>query len=169
MNWDLFFEQKDLSIKWISRGIIVFWAFWSLLVALSDSVNFLQQANILPSHWVFTSKNYDLVMNSLALYQINNVVLTLFLYFFIVLFAWIITLCFIRAAFSSSTGVARYLQRCYTAFLLSFAIEAFFIMADEIFVQYALEHGHMDRLGFKMLTFLVFFVLEQKAVSVTDQ
>ena len=74
-------------------------------------------------------------------------------------FAWLIAGFFWRAVFASKVNYEQYLQKCYLAFLLSFAIEAFFILADEIFIQYDLEHGHIDRLGFKLITFLVFFII----------
>lgn len=162
MSLDHFFEKNNRAPKWIARGIILFWAIWSLLVALSDSVNLLQHLHLLPSHWAYTSGNYDLVVQIFSLYKINNQPLFLFLYFIIVVSAWIITLFFGRAVFTSEKNSEQYLLRCYTAFLMLFAIDACFILADELFIQYTLEHGHMERLGFKLVTFLVFFVLEKQ-------
>lgn len=160
MNLDHFFENNR-SLEWIGKGIILFWAMWSLLVALTDSIDWLQQVNLLSPDWAFTSGNFELLVQSLAHYKLNNHYLNLFLYFVIVIFAWIITIFFVRAVFSSKKNIKQYLQRCYAAFLMSLAIEAFFIIVDEIFIQYPLEHGHMDRLGFKLVTFIVFFMLER--------
>jgi len=159
MSVDLFFEKQNRSLAWISYGVIVFWAVWALLVALGDSVNLMQEANLLPSYLVFTSKNYSLLAKSFALYQIQSKALMLICYSIIIVFTWIITAFFWRAVFAVKQNLDRYLQKCYTAFLVSFAIEAFFILSDEIFLQYELEHGHMARLGFKLITFLVFLAL----------
>ena len=163
MSVDLFFEKQNRALTWISYGVIVFWATWALLVALGDSVNLMQEANLLPSYLVFTSKNYNLLTKSFALYQIQNKTLMLICYSIIVIFAWVITVFFWRAVFAVKQDLERYLQKCYTAFMVSFAIEAFFILSDEIFLQYELEHGHMARLGFKLITFLVFLALNKSS------
>lgn len=159
MSVDLFFERRNGALKWISHGIVLFWTIWSSLVALGDSVNLLQEANILPSYLIYTSRNYDLLTKSFSLYQVQSQPLMLGFYFIIVLFAWMISLFFWRAVLAIRTNHQHYLHKCYTAFMVSFAIEAFFILADEIFLQYELEHGHMARLGFKLITFLVFLAL----------
>ena len=153
-------SNKNKSLQILSHSIIVFWAMWSSLVAFTDSINFLQAIHRLPRTWVFTSSNYDLVVKSVSIYGLNYLFsITCFL--LLVLFAWLIAVFFWRAAFTSKSNFERYLQNCYLAFLLSFAVEAFFILADEVFIQYGFEHGHMDRLGFKLITFLVFFILRK--------
>lgn len=150
-----YFEQNNRATQWIAHGIIVFWALWSLLVALSDSINLFQQLNLLPGSWAFTSKNYDLVVQLFSYYQVNHQTLHLIMYCLIVLLAWVIAIVSARAALTKPQS-EHYLPKCYTAFLFIFAIDALFILVDEIFIQFALEHGHMDRLGFKLISFLVF-------------
>ncbi|MDX1836030.1 hypothetical protein DIZ81_13240 [Legionella taurinensis] len=160
MSLDTFFAKDNRSLRWIAKGILLFWMLWSLLVALSDTVNLLQRLHLLPAHWVYTSGNYDLVVQTFSLYKLNNEPLFLLSYFVIVVFAWVITFFFARAVWASEKN-GHYLQRAYTAFLVILAIDAGFILADELFIQYAMEHGHMNRLGFKLLTFIVFLMLEK--------
>ncbi len=162
MNVDLFFERNNRSLQWITKGIILFWAIWSLLVALSDTVNLLQHIHLLSPNWAYSSGNYDLITQLFSIYKINHQPLFLMLYFIIIVFAWIITFFFWRAALTSKKNLQYYLQRCYIAFLMIFAIDACFVIADEIFIQYTLEHGHIDRLNFKLITFLVFFILAKQ-------
>ncbi|MBA2711489.1 MAG: hypothetical protein H0U57_12975 [Tatlockia sp.] len=162
MRLNRFFPNHNGQLHWISYGIIVFWALWCTFVALSDTVDWLQKAQILPSNLAFTSQNYGLVAQSLARYQIENHILTLLLFMIIILFAWTIAIFFIRAAFSPKQNLERYLQKCYSAFFLSFCISWFFIIADEFFIQYAFEHTHMNRLSLKFISFIVFLLCAPK-------
>ena len=153
--------NKPLII--LSWSIIAFWALWSTLVALTDVVNFLQAIAWVPNDWVFTSNNFSLVEKSLSIFGLQNTALPIVLFFFIVALACFIAVLFWQALFAYRFDKNSFLQKSYIAFLASFALEAIFILADEIFIQYDFEHGHMDRLGFKLLTFLIFWALQAKS------
>ncbi|OGT41014.1 MAG: hypothetical protein A3F42_06780, partial [Gammaproteobacteria bacterium RIFCSPHIGHO2_12_FULL_37_34] len=148
-------NANEKQLTFLTLSIIAFWALWSTLVALTDVINFLQAIAWLPMDWTFTSNNFALVVKSVGMYGLQNTLLPLALFFVIVIWACLIAVLFWRALFAHHSK-NNYLQKCYTAFLACFSIEAVFILADELFIQYDFEHGHMDRLGFKLITFLVF-------------
>lgn len=154
-------EAHGGQLVLLTGGIVLFWALWSTLVALTDTVDFFQAINWLPRDWAFTSHNYDLVIKSVSTYGLQHTFLPIVLFFTIVVLAILIALLFWRALFAYPFDKNAYLQKCYTAFLVSFLMEAIFILADELFIQYTFEHGHMDRLGFKLITFIVFWSLER--------
>lgn len=139
------------------QGIILFWALWFTLVALSDLANFLQTLNLLPSSFSFSSNNYKLIVKSLSFHTTPNHRLALWLFGIILLWVLLIAILFWCALFSPN-----YLQLkiSYVAFLLSLAMTACFVLWDELFIQYDLEHGHIIRLGFQLITLMMFMNLK---------
>lgn len=162
---DKFVKQTTI----LTLGIILFWTLWSSLVALTDTINFFQALRWLPTEWAFSSNNYALVAKSVNVYATPGSLLPLTLFFLIVIWTWVIAWLFWRALFAYQVDKVSYLQKCYVAFLACFSIEALFILADEIFIQYDFEHGHMDRLGFKLITFLVFWMLARDNQHLANQ
>lgn len=136
--------------KTIQYIIILFWSIWFTLVSLSDITNLLQVMHILPSNFAFSSKNYGLVDQFLSLYNINSFDLTLLLFSIIVLAATIISITFWIAMYSMSQI---WINR---AFLFSISFTMFFVLSDEVFIQYTIEHGHIIRLILLLITFMYF-------------
>lgn len=138
------------SSKFIQRIIILFWSLWFTLVSLSDITNFLQLAHILPVDFVFTSKNYDLVHQYLSLFGFNSFALSLLLFGMIVSAAILISITFWISTFTMNPVWIN------LAFLSSILLTMFFILCDEIFIQYTIEHGHTIRLTLLLISFMYF-------------
>jgi hypothetical protein len=139
------FDNETMSLY--QRSIMLFWAIWSTMVALSDTFNVLQQFGYKINNSL-SSNNINLVKQSLQHYHWDNPYLSLFIFSFIVLGAWVVALFAWRGL--------KNLRYAYQAFMAIFIIEAIFTLADEFFFQYDIEHGHILRLSFKLISFLVF-------------
>lgn len=145
--------QSSVAINLISRGIILFWGVWFLIVTASDVVNFLQRKNVISPHISFTSNNYKLVDNVLSVYKINAPTVVDVLFIAIILWAFAISLSFFFSLFAKNFSIA------YFAFMFSFSMTAFFILCDEVFIQYELGHEHILRLLFQMIAFICFYMI----------
>lgn len=137
----------DKYANYLQRSILFFWAIWFTLVSISDGVNLCEVLNASLLHSNFNSKNYELIMQCLAHYHLNNFLLAISIFTAIILFSVIIAMVFWYAFINSHVKLVFY------AFLLSFYQTGFFIMADEVFIQYPLEHGHMIRLLTQMVSY----------------
>lgn len=151
--------MKYRALAVLERGLLLFWSLWATLVALTDGIDFLQQIKMLPADWTFSSGNHALVVKSLAYYHWDFSWLTLSLYGAIVLLSAIIALLFWRAFFTSREPEEKYLCVVYWAFLFKLGIDLLFMIVDEVFMQYDLEHGHMNRLIFIFVTFITFTII----------
>lgn len=134
----------------IRRGAILFWALWFTVVTLSDLTNFCQQINFLPANFIFSSKNYDLVSQYLTNYGVKSNHVILGVFFSLIMWAFVTAVLFWIALFSINSIMP------YFAFFISFCMTGFFMLADEFFIQYSLEHGHMLRLSLQLLCFILF-------------
>ncbi len=139
----------------IQRGIILFWGLWFSVVTITDVVNVLQGNNYLPKSFILSSKNYDLVINLFSTYGLHSPRIILFLFSIIILWAFTIAISFWVAFFWFT------LERAYLAFLLSLSMTAFFILFDEVFIQYELEHGHIIRIALQLISLWVFFSISK--------
>lgn len=142
----------------VEQGIVWFWACWSTIVLFTDSIDFLQRIQWLPDSIAFTSKNFDLVAKSLATYHWDYTPVVFILYGMIVLWSLLIASLFWRAIFAARQSLEIYLSKVQQAFWAMLLMTAIFLLADEIFIQYEFGHSHMMRLGFMLLTYLIFNV-----------
>jgi|GEM_PF-905054 len=149
--------RRIASLTVIERGILLFWGLWFALAASADVSNFLQVIAWIPMDFPFSSKNYDLVVQSFHTYGVHQPSLLVFCYGCIIVWAFVIALAFLMAFLRPNHKAL-----AHNAFLISFMLTAFFILMDEIFLQYEFEHNHVVRLGFQLLTFVVFYLLSQK-------
>jgi len=140
-------------------AILLFWAMWFSLVSISDFTNLLQKFQIISEDFIFTSKNYDLISQSLLTYKIISQKLTIILFSIIVIWAVTIAGSFWVALLGPK---ALKLNMAYFSFLASLCMSGSFMLWDEIFLQYNFEHSLMIRFGFQILTFMLFLMLNNK-------
>jgi len=153
-------NQNDQMLTLIRRGIILFWAVWYSLVFSSDAINLLQHLHVIPTSWTFSSNNYDLVAGHIATYGIHSTTVALLLFGIIVV--WVLTnaMLFWRAVFTFNEENAH--KAVYLAFIASMGLYATFILSDEIFIKYQIEHWHDVQFGFLLITFFVFLKLTEQ-------
>lgn len=143
-------------------GIVGFWALWTLLVSASDLINLLQKLHMVPDSLHFTSNNYTLVAQTLSIYGLDTFTITIVVFTIINVMVFLAAVAFLRAFIAGILGSSTFIKYTYIAFIVSFALEGFFILADEVFIQYSNEHGHVIRLAFRLITFIVFMMVSRK-------
>lgn len=135
----------------IQFGILLFWTLWFTLVAFSDITNFFQTIHLLSLDFPFNSNNYNLVERDFLIYNIHSKALILFTFSAIVFWAILIAILFWITLFLPRKKLIDF------TFLLSISLTSIFILSDEFFIQYSLEHGHILRLILQLVTFLYFY------------
>lgn len=143
-------NNNKFFLNCVRYGIVLFWVSWLLLVFLTDLIDLLQQINLIPIKFPFSSGNYNLIVNSQLIYDIHCSNLFLCLFLMVIACIFVQTVLFATTLFFIDSILP------YFAFLLGFFTTAIFILYDEIFIQYSYEHGHMIRLTFQMTTFFLF-------------
>ena len=151
-----YYSKINTTPQALQYGIIIFWTLWSALVFAADFVNFLQKIHIMSDSVHFTSNNYLLVEKSLSTYGLHSFILCITIYAIINLGAFLVTCIFGLACFTIGKNYNNFIKSANVAFIASFVIDAFFVLCDEIFVQYSMEHDHLIRFGIKFITFIVF-------------
>lgn len=146
-----------LDLKFIRRGIVVFWAIWFAIVLASNVCDALLQLHVLPATWRFHSGNYAFVHTTVARYQIPHAICA-------VLFAGVIawelaaTIMFFRAAVKSAKDADAFQRASRSAFAIGLGLWAAFILSDEVLIAYDVEATHL-RLFVAQLVSLLFLEL----------
>jgi hypothetical protein len=125
----------------ISRLILVFWALWFSLVSATNVADALKALGWLSGDWPFASGNYALVAKTAAVYRTPTSIIALM---FAGVIAWeaAATVLFWRAAVSRLDN-AQAAKRVDQAFVASLSLWAAFLLADELFVSYAMAGTHL--------------------------
>jgi hypothetical protein len=145
----------------IKRGLLFFWALWFSLVLTTNVTDALKALSLLPETWRLASGNYVFVGKVMSVYHpAPALVPTLFA--LVVTWEGLATYLFWRA-FSRFDGVERSgLTAVYTAFAVSLALWAAFIVLDEILLVYRttnLEAVHLGILTAQLMTLVAIRVL----------
>lgn len=146
-----------LSLSTLKRGLLVFWALWHSIVALTNVFDALKGLGVLDPGWGFASGNWDFMRSVTAVYATPHALVALL---FAGVIAWeaLAAVLFWRA-FGGGMGTARNNRPAVTgAFVVSIALMAVFILVDEIFLAYDVESTHL-RLFIAELVSLLAIVL----------
>ena len=155
------FNQSKLNklLYVFSQMIILFWALWISVVSITDLCDFMVHLHLLPNTFPAVSGNINLVFGFLSRYDLDSIQIAYTVYTLIILSALTITLAYWRAFIASFTNKNHYVCRSVMAFLLNAGMVSFFLVIDEIFIQYEAGHNHMVRLSAILINFLVFYRL----------
>ena len=129
------------SLLFLKLAILAFWAAWFTIVLATNLFGALRAAGRLPAEWKFASKNYELVVKAVSLYEAPAWVPRLL---FAGVMAWQLgtaALFWYALASSCAEGVldmAAVNAACGAGILLWAA----FMVADEITLKYAMEQPH---------------------------
>lgn len=140
-------------------GIILMWTLWTSVVFLADFCNLMIAFGLLPTNFPFSSHNLDWIYTFLKFYRLDYDVLCMLIFSIINLWAAIIALLYWRAFISYYTHRRSYVSRAMQAFILNMSLFAFFLVADELFIQYEAGHIHMNRLVCIFTSLAVFLYL----------
>ncbi len=144
----------DLDLSTVKHGVLLFWAAWYTVVFLTNVLDGLKAVGVLGEGWKFASGNWVFLKETTAIYR-TPVWLVAVLFGGIVVWEGLATWSMWHA-FGAFGGVGHQpgLQAVYVAFAAGLAQFGAFIVADEVFISYAIAATHM-RIVLLMLTSLL--------------
>ena len=139
------------SWRRLKSGILLFWAAFFTIIALTDVCDALKAGRVLPAGWGFASGNWELMLKVTAIYGVPAIIVGVL---FLGAIAWTVTaaVMFWRAwAGRGRGGLA--------AFTVGLALWAAFILADEIFIAHSLVPVHIRLFSLQLLSVLALRLL----------
>jgi hypothetical protein len=142
----------------LTRVLLSFWAIWFSVVLASNVVDGLREAGLLHPGWRFTSGNFALVAESLAVYSLSRTCAAVM--FALVLALELAAAClFWRATLASRLLSPDAKSKILQAFLAGIGLFSAFLVFDEVLVIYrrfpTLETAHFVILCALLLSLLV--------------
>lgn len=124
----------------LKRGLLLAWAVWLTVVFFTNLADAAKAAGLLGADWSFASGNYRAVTETTARYRIPAWMNALL---FAGVIAWegLAAILFWRALYLIKTESAR--SATLAAFTVSLLLWAAFMIADEVFIAYAIEGSHI--------------------------
>jgi len=145
----------------IKRELLFFWALWFSVVVVTNVTDGMKALAILPDTWPLASGNYAFIGKVMSVYN-PPTALVAALFALVVLWEALATFLFWRA-FRRFDGVDRSgLATVYTAFAVTLALWAAFIVWDDILLVYQttnLETVHLAILTAQLMTLVAVRVL----------
>jgi hypothetical protein len=139
------------SWRTFKSGVLLFWAMWFTVVALSNAGDALKAGRVLPAGWSLASGNWELMLKVTAVHA-TPVVLVGILFLGVIAWETLAAVLFWRAwALGGRGGVL--------AFTAGLALWGAFAIADEIFIAYSLEASHLRLFGLQLLSVLALRLL----------
>lgn len=144
----------------LKQGILLFWALWFTVAWLANTCDGLKACHLLGAGWRFASGNYALLVETTKKYR-PPPWLNAMLFGGIILWQGCAALLF-WCALSVFQGLHRPGENVlYAAFLVSLALWAAFIVADEIFLAYETEDTHLRVFTAQAISLLVLALLPE--------
>jgi hypothetical protein len=148
----------------LKRLLLIGWAVWLSVVFATNLLDAGKALGLLPPNWAFASGNYQFLAETTARYGtpawLNGVL-------FAGVIAWEGTaalLFWLACARFRGTGKpgGRVL---YVAFIPSLSLWAAFLVADEVFIAYAVEATHLRLFTAQLATLLVIALLPEEPAN----
>jgi hypothetical protein len=141
------------SWKTLKSGVLLFWAAWLTIVVATNVCDALKAGGALPAGWTFASGNWPLMLKVTGVHA-TPVPLVAALFLGVILWEALAAVLFWRAWAASGRGGL-------IAFIVSLALWAVFILADEVFLAYQLEPAHMRIFGLQLISVLALRLLPE--------
>jgi hypothetical protein len=145
----------------LKQALLAFWSVWLTLVCLTNVLDGARALGLLDQDWAFASGNYCLLVATTARYEtpmwLNGVLFVGVICWeglAAVLF-WLTLLRFRGRAGAEGTPLL------YTAFTVSLLLWAGFMIADDVFIAYALEAIHIRLFVAQLMTLLAIELLPE--------
>jgi len=147
----------------LKRGLLLFWAAWLGLVFLTNLLDGLKAAGVLPGGWSFASGNYAFVCQTTARYG-TPAWLNAVLFAGVVCWEGLAAVLFALAGLRFRAGRLR-----HAAFIAGLSLWGAFVLADEVFVAYALEATHWRLFTAQLATLLAVELLPEDGQAGDDR
>ena len=142
----------------LKQGIVVFWAVWFSVTFFANAFDGLKALKVMGEGWRFVSGNYAAIVETTRKYSLPAW-LTGLLFLGVVLWQGLSALLFWYACSAFHGMHVPGLPALDLAFLVSLALWAAFMIADEIFTAYDAEATHMRIFIAQLLSLLVLHLL----------
>ncbi len=146
-----------LTLTFLKRLIVVFWALWWSLAFLTDLLGAAKELGMLALPWLPHS-NYPGLVAALAPYQVP-VWLPGFLFAGIICWSFLSSILLWLAVATPRRPLARWRMRVNRAFIVSLSLWLAFFIADQVVMRFDLEENHMVQGGFQLLCLLALYLL----------
>ncbi len=131
-----------MSLYLFKTGLVLFWAVWLAIVFLTNLFEGLKSLGILPQSWKFASQNYQMIQNTIKIYTPPHWLATV-LFGGVVLWQAAAVFLMASAFIQMLLHPAGALGWVDTAFAVSIALWAAFMISDEIFCAYDNQTNHI--------------------------
>lgn len=152
-------DNKYYGVYYIKIGILFFFSLWFSIAFLSNFIDLLNSIGI-TNEWRFHSGNYDAVKKTIQIYNAHQNILNFLFYSDILIQATSALLFF--AAFLSFFIKRNAWPLINSAYGISMALWATFLIIEEIFIAYSYEAAHIRLLLLELVSFLLLHLLHDK-------
>lgn len=152
--------HRRVPIVGFKRLLLLGWAAWLSVVFLSNLADAAKALRWLPESWAFASGNLQFIRQTTAPYGTPDLV-NAGLFAGVIVWEGVATVLFWRAAWTfRGGGMGR--KAMYQAFIVLLSLWFGFLVADEVFIAYALEGTHLRLFVAQLLTLLAVELLPEK-------
>jgi hypothetical protein len=147
--------------KLLAEGLVLFWSLWWSVIVVTNLMEALRALGVLAEDWKFASGNYSLISQTTAIYDLPAWVNGL-LFVCVILWQMICCVLFWRTFRNLREKPTLASSDVIEAFVVSLALWAALIIADEIFISYEMEGIHLRILLAQMVTLLLLLHIGEK-------
>jgi hypothetical protein len=144
-----------LSFK---RTLLLFWAAWLTVVLTTNLLDGAKAVGLLEESWAFASGNYQFLRQTTARYGTPNWVNGLL---FVGVICWEGVAVLFWLAWGRFSGRGKGRRSVYAAFTASLALWGAFLLADEVFIAYAVAATHLRLFTAQLITLLAVELLPE--------
>ena len=147
-----------ISLTTLKIGLVFFWSLWLSIVFLTNFFEGLKHLGWLPENWKFASQNFQLIQKTMRVYQPPGW-LPAVLFIGVILWQALAFLLFWNAFRLLLVSGLSALPQVNTAFAVSLALWAAFMVSDEVFCAYEQQSSHVSLFLAQLLTLLALHLL----------
>jgi hypothetical protein len=163
-GWAMPVDDKRKVPVWgslfLKRILLAFWAVWLTLVFATNLFDGGKAIGLLGESWVFASGNYRFLAETTARYG-TPAWLDKLLFLGVVVWEGVAFLLFWLACWTFRGREKGSMSLLYTAFAVSLSLWAAFLLADEVFIAYAVEGTHLRLFIAQLATLLAVVLLPE--------
>lgn len=143
----------------LKRFLLLFWAIWFTVVFLTNLADAAKGFGLLGESWAFASGNFAFIKETTARYGTPDLVNAV-LFAGVIVWEGVAALLFWRVGWTFR-GKASGRKPLYLAFTASLLLWAAFLIADEVFIAYALTGTHLRLFVAHLVTLLAIELLPE--------
>lgn len=152
--------MTDRPVLFLKRALLAFWAAWLTVVLATNVVDAGKALGVLGEGWTFASGNYRFLAETTSRYG-TPAWLDGLLFAGVVVWEGAAALLFWLASWRFRGKAAESRRSLHAAFTASLLLWGAFLLADEMFITYAVEGTHLRPLAARLATLLAIELLSE--------